>query len=64
MAYGLERQLLVESGPAIAVAESRPERASTVYRAWRKLSAERRLAAVELRLNAPIDFADGYPLAL
>ena len=64
MTDGLGRRLLVENGPAIAVAEAQPARAATVYRAWRKLSPERRLAAVERKLKPTNDFSDGYPLAL
>lgn len=54
MPYGLER---------ISAADVQPERATSVYRAWRKLSPDKRLAAVERRLNAT-NLGDGFPLAL
>ena len=54
MPYGLDR---------IAIARAEPEAATAVYRAWRKLSPDKRLAAVERRLNAT-NLGDGYPLAL
>lgn len=39
------------------------ERATSVYRAWRKLNPDMRLAAVERRLSRS-NLGDGYPLAL
>lgn len=63
MAYGLEQGPLVENGPMITTAKPQPARVGGVYRAWRKLSPDRRLAAVERTLTAH-DLGDGYPLAL
>lgn len=54
MPYGLERS---------GTAHAQPERATSVYRAWRRLSPDKRLAAVERRLNAT-KLGDGFPLAL
>jgi hypothetical protein len=64
MAYGLEQRPFVENGPAITAAKVQPERAAAVYRAWRKLSADSRLAIVERKLSASADLSDGLPLAL
>ena len=64
MAYGLNRRLFLENGPAVTAAELRSPRSSTVYRAWRGLSPELRLAAVNRALKPANDFIDEYPLAL
>jgi hypothetical protein len=65
MAYGLNRKLFVENGPALTAADSKSPRSSTVHRAWRRLNQERRLAIVESALRpANDDGIDGYPLAL
>jgi len=65
MAYGLNRQLFVENGPALTAADGRRPRSSVVYRAWRGLNPEHRLAIVERALKpANDDSVDGYPLAL
>ena len=64
MTYGLEQQYFVENGPAITAARSHSTATSASYRAWRRLSADRKLAAVERKLNAANDLIDGYPLAL
>ena len=64
MAYGLEQQYFVETGPATTAAHSHSIATSASYRAWRRLSPERRLAAVERRLSAVNDLTDGFPLAL
>ena len=62
MTIGLDQRLFVENGPAIA-ANGLAERTSA-YRAWRRLSPDRKLAAVERRLAAANDLSDGFPLAL
>lgn len=65
MAYGLNPQLFIENGPALKAVEMRGPRSSTVYRAWRGLDRDRRLAIVEKALDAANDDGiDGYPLAL
>ncbi len=64
MAYGLNRRLFIEHGPAVTAAESQSPRASTVYRAWGDLSRECRLAVVESALSPANDDIDAYPLAL
>ena len=64
MAYGLNPQLFVENGPAITAAHGQSPRSSTVYRAWRGLDRERRLAIVERALKPANDFIDEFPLAL
>ena len=64
MAYGLNPRLFVENGPAVTAAELQSPRSSMVYRAWRRLPAERRLALVEKALKPANDVIDGYPLAL
>ena len=64
MAYGLNPRLFVENGPAVTAAEAQGPRSSTVYRAWRGLNPERRLAIVETVLKPANDVIDGYPLAL
>jgi hypothetical protein len=47
----------------ISAPDAQAERATSIYRAWRKLSPDKRLAAVERGLSA-INVRDGYPLAL
>ena len=64
MAYGLNRELFVENGPALTAAGSQSPRSSTVYRAWGDLSKELRLAVVERALRPANDQFDEYPLAL
>ena len=65
MAYGLNRKLFVENGPALTAADQQSPRSSTVLRAWRRLDGDRRLAVVERALRpANDDGIDGYPLAL
>ena len=65
MAYGLNPRLFIENGPALKAAELRSPRSSTVYRAWRGLDQNRRLAVIERALKpANDDGVDGYPLAL
>ena len=65
MAYGLNPRLFIENGPAVMAAEVRSPRSSMVYRAWRGLDGDRRLALVERALKpANDDGLDGYPLAL
>ena len=64
MAYGLNPRLFVENGPAVTVAELRTPRSSLVYRGWRGLPPERRLALVETALTPANDVIDGFPLAL
>lgn len=64
MAYGLSRRLFVENGPTVTVAEAQSPRSSAVYRAWRDLNPERRIAIVERALKPANDFIDEYPLAL
>jgi len=64
MAYGLNPRLFVENGPAVTAAEAQPARSSLVYRGWRGLTPERRLAIVESALQPANDVIDSYPLAL
>lgn len=64
MAYGLNPRLFVENGPAVTAAELRAPRSSLVYRGWRALPPERRLAIVEKALKPANDVVDGNPLAL
>jgi hypothetical protein len=65
MAYGLNPRLFVENGPAVTAAEAHGTRSSAMYRAWRDLKPERRLAIVERALKpANDDLPDGYPAAL
>lgn len=64
MAYGLNRRLFVENGPAVTVAEAQSPRSSAVYRAWRASDPECRLALVERALKPANDVIDEYPLAL
>ncbi len=65
MAYGLNPGLFLENGPALQAAQQRNSRSSTVYRAWRGLDQDRRLAVIERALKpANDDGVDGYPLAL
>ena len=64
MAYGLNPRLFIENGPAVKAAEAQSMRSSTVYRAWRRLDEERRLAVVEIALKPANDVIDAYPLAL
>ena len=63
MAYGLNRSLFIENGPAIRSAEARDRSSSDAFRAWAGLNAERRLALVETALRVAND-RDGLPLAL
>ncbi len=64
MAYGLNPGLFVENGPPVTAAEVRSPRSSLVYRGWRGLAPERRLALVETALSPANDVADSFPLAL
>ena len=64
MAYGLNPRLFIENGPANRAAQGQSARSSTVYRAWRSLPTERRLAIVEKALKPANDTIDAYPLAL
>ena len=64
MAYGLNPRLFVENGPALTAAGAQGPRSSRVYRAWRGLNPERRLAVVETAVKPANDVIDGYPLAL
>jgi hypothetical protein len=64
MAYGLNPRLFIENGPAVKAAEGQSARSSTVYRAWRGLDSDRRLAVVELALKPANDIIDDYPIAL
>lgn len=63
MAYGLNRSLFIENGPAIRSAEARERSSSDAFRAWAGLNSERRLALVETALRVAND-RDGLPLAL
>ena len=63
MAYGLNRSLFIENGPAIRSAEARDRSSSDAFRAWTGLNAERRLAMVETALRAANDSRD-LPIAL
>lgn len=62
MAYGLNRALFVENGPAIQAAAALARRSS--IRTWRSLDRDRRLAAVEQALACNDDLPDGFPIAL
>lgn len=64
MTYGLNPRLFIENGPAVTAAELRTPRSSLVYRGWRGLDPDRRLAIVENALRPANDVIDGYPLAL
>ena len=64
MTYGLSSRLFVENGPAVTAADTQSPRSSAVYRAWRGLNPERRIAIVERALKPANDFIDEYPLAL
>ena len=64
MTPGLDQRMFVENGPTITAARSQLTASSASYRVWRGLSPDRRLAAVERRLNAVNDLIDGFPLAL
>jgi hypothetical protein len=67
MTYGLNARLFVENGPAIRAAEARSARhSSDLFRAWRALDADRRLALVEevLRPACANDDGHGLPIAL
>ncbi len=64
MTYGLNPRLFVENGPAVTAADVRSPRSSMVYRGWRGLDPQRRLAIVEKALEPANDVSDGYPLAL
>ena len=64
MAYGLHPRLFVENGPAVTAAEAQGPRSSTMYRGWRGLNPDRRLAIIEKALRPAHDVIDGYALAL
>ena len=65
MAYGLDLGLFVENGPAVTAAQAHRSRSAAMYRTWRELNPDRRLAIVERALKpANDDTADGYPIAL
>jgi hypothetical protein len=65
MAYRLSRGLFVENGPAEQAANAAAARPATRFLAWRRLSAQRRLQAIEQALKCPAnDCGDGLPLAL
>ena len=63
MAYGLNRSLFVENGPAIRAAEAHSRSSSDSYRAWSGLDARRRLELVERALK-PANDREGFPIAL
>ena len=64
MAYGLNRSLFIENGPAIRSAEALSHSSSDAYRAWAGLSAERRLALVDKALKPAANDCGGMPIAL
>ena len=63
MAYGLNRSLFIENGPAIRAAEAHSRSSSDLYRAWAGLDARHRFELVERALK-PANDRDGYPIAL
>ena len=63
MAYGLNRSLFIENGPAIRSAEALSSSSSNAFRAWSRLDAKRRLELVEKALKHAND-RDGLPIAL
>ena len=65
MAYGLNRQSFAQSGASAHAADALAQSSTMAFRAWRTLSAERRLALVDNALWKPAEeLADGYPVAL
>ena len=64
MAYGLNRSLFIENGPAIRSAEALSRSSSDAFRAWSGLCAERRLALVESALRPAANDCDRFPIAL
>ena len=63
MAYGLNRSLFIENGPAIRSAEALSSSSSNAFRACSRLDAKRRLELVEKALKHAND-RDGLPIAL
>jgi hypothetical protein len=63
MAYGLNRSLFIENGPAIRSAEALSHSSSNAFRAWSRLDAKRRFELVEKALKHAND-RDGLPIAL
>ncbi len=63
MAYGLNRSLFIENGPAIRSAEALSRSSSDAFRAWSGLDARRRFELVEMALKHAND-RDEYPIAL
>ena len=65
MAYGLNRRLFIENGPAVEADRARQLRSSDGFRAWRKLHSDTRFDLVDRALKSPAnDLIDIYPLAL
>jgi len=65
MAYGLDRGLFVDNGPAEQAALAAASRPAVRFLPWRKLDSERRLRAVEEALRIPAnDATDDLPVAL
>lgn len=65
MAYGLDRGLFVENGPADQAAIVAMAHPAVRFLPWRTLDPEHRLRAIEEALAIPAnDMADGLPLAL
>lgn len=63
MIHGLDGRRFAHDNRSAAAAPPLAEGASAAYRAWRKLTPDSRLAAVERKLRT-INLSDGYPAAL
>jgi hypothetical protein len=64
MTYDLSPRLFVEDGPAVHAQSLAGAHNLSRFRAWRKLDAETRLAAVTKALKPANDAGDGLPIAL
>ena len=66
MAYDFQARLFLENGPAIHAERARCPRSSGIRKAWRELTEERRLKAIDRALNSVANdrLPDGLPIAL
>ena len=65
MAYGLNPLPFPENGASVHAADALARSSEMVFRTWRTLDEERRLALVDKALRKPAgELADGYPVAL
>lgn len=64
MAYGLNRRLFLENGPAVQAAAAHSRRSSKAFRAWAGLDAESRLALIEKALRTAANDSSALPIAL